>query len=275
MKVALTIAGSDCSGGAGIQADLKTFLMHGVYGMSVVTALTAQNTTGVYGAVEPEPAFLASQLDCVFQDIFPDAVKIGMMPSAQAVQVTAEKLRRYRPTHIVIDPVMVSTSGRWLMSAQAVEAAQQELFPLAEVLTPNLPEAEALIGHPITSRADTEAVAAELSQRYGCAILLKGGHRVTDADDLLWQDGQGTWLSGSKVDNPNAHGTGCTLSSAIAANLANGLVLFQAVRAAKAYLTAALRAGLDLGRGPGPLDHTLGGRTKRTQAFFDFLEEQS
>ena len=275
MKVALTIAGSDCSGGAGIQADLKTFLMHGVYGMSVVTALTAQNTTGVYGVVEPEPAFLASQLDCVFQDIFPDAVKIGMMPSAQAVQVTAEKLRRYRPAHIVIDPVMVSTSGRWLMSAQAVEAAQQELFPLAEVLTPNLPEAEALIGHPITSRADTEAVAAELSQRYGCAILLKGGHRVTDADDLLWQDGQGTWLSGSKVDNPNAHGTGCTLSSAIAANLANGLDLVQAVRAAKAYLTAALRAGLDLGRGPGPLDHTLGGRTKRTQAFFDFLEEQS
>ena len=275
MKVALTIAGSDCSGGAGIQADLKTFLMHGVYGMSVVTALTAQNTTGVYGVVEPEPAFLASQLDCAFQDIFPDAVKIGMMPSAQAVQVTAEKLRRYRPAHIVIDPVMVSTSGRCLMSAQAKETAQQELFLLAEVLTPNLPEAEALIGHPITSRADTEAVAAELSQRYGCAILLKGGHRVTDADDLLWQAGQGTWLSGVKVDNPNAHGTGCTLSSAIAANLANGLDLFQAVRAAKAYLTAALRAGLDLGRGPGPLDHTLGGRTKRTQAFFDFLEEQS
>ena len=156
-----------------------------------------------------------------------------------------------------------------------MEAAQQELFPLAEVLTPNLPEAEALIGRPITSRAETEAVAAELSQRCGCAILLKGGHRVADADDLLWQDGQGTWLSGVKVDNPNAHGTGCTLSSAIAANLANGLELFQAVRAAKAYLTAALRAGLDLGRGPGPLDHTLGGRTKRTQAFFDFLEEQS
>lgn len=275
MKVALTIAGSDCSGGAGIQADLKTFLMHGVYGMSVVTALTAQNTTGVYGVVEPEPAFLASQLDCVFQDIFPDAVKIGMMPSVQAVQVTAEKLRQYRPAHVVIDPVMVSTSGRCLMSAQAIEAAQQELFPLAKVLTPNLPEAEALIGRPITSRAETEAVAAELSQRCGCAILLKGGHRVTDADDLLWQDGQGTWLSGVKVDNPNAHGTGCTLSSAIAANLANGLDLFQAVRRAKAYLTAALGAGLDLGRGPGPLDHTLGGRTKRTQAFFDFLEEQS
>lgn len=275
MKTALTIAGSDCSGGAGIQADLKTFLMHGVYGMSVVTALTAQNTTGVYGVVEPEPAFLASQLDCVFQDIFPDAVKIGMMPSVQAVQVTAEKLRQYRPAHVVIDPVMVSTSGRWLMSAQAIETAQRELFPLAEVLTPNLPEAEALIGRPITSRAETETVAAELSERYGCAILLKGGHRVTDADDLLWQDGQGTWLSEVKVDNPNAHGTGCTLSSAIAANLANGLDLFQAVRAAKAYLTAALRAGLDLGRGPGPLDHTLGGRTKRTQAFFDFLEEQS
>lgn len=275
MKTALTIAGSDCSGGAGIQADLKTFLMHGVYGMSVVTALTAQNTTGVYGVVEPEPAFLASQLDCVFQDIFPDAVKIGMMPSVQAVQVTAEKLRQYRPAHVVIDPVMVSTSGRCLMSAQAIEAAQQELFPLAKVLTPNLPEAEALIGRPITSRADTEAVAAELSQRCGCAILLKGGHRVTDADDLLWQAGQGTWLSGVKVDNPNAHGTGCTLSSAIAANLANGLELFQAVRAAKAYLTAALGVGLDLGRGHGPLDHTLGGRTKRTQAFFDFLEEQS
>ena len=161
------------------------------------------------------------------------------------------------------------------MSPQAVEAAQQVLFPLAEVLTPNLPEAEALIGRPITSRADTEAVAAELSQRYGCAILLKGGHRVTDADDLLWQDRQGMWLSGVKVDNPNAHGTGCTLSSAIAANLANGLELSQAVRRAKAYLMAALGADLDLGRGRGPLDHTLGGRTKQTQVFFDFLEEQS
>ena len=170
MKAVLTIAGSDCSGGAGIQADLKTFLMHRVYGMSAITALTAQNTTGVYGVTETEPTVLASQLDCVFQDIFPDAVKIGMMPSVQAVQVTAQKLRQYRPAHIVLDPVMVSTSGRWLMSTQAVAAIQQELFPLAEVLTPNLPEAEALIGRPITSRAETEAVAAELSQRYGCAM---------------------------------------------------------------------------------------------------------
>ena len=161
MKAVLTIAGSDCSGGAGIQADLKTFLMHRVYGMSAITALTAQNTTGVYGVAETEPTVLASQLDCVFQDIFPDAVKIGMMPSVQAVQVTAQKLRQYRPAHIVLDPVMVSTSGRWLMSTQAVAAIQQELFPLAEVLTPNLPEAEALIGRPITSRAEPEAVAAE------------------------------------------------------------------------------------------------------------------
>lgn len=259
MKAVLTIAGSDCSGGAGIQADLKTFLMHRVYGMSAITALTAQNTTGVYGVAETEPTVLASQLDCVFQDIFPDAVKIGMMPSVQAVQVTAQKLRQYRPAHIVLDPVMVSTSGRWLMSAQAVAAIQQELFPLAEVLTPNLPEAEALIGRPITSCAETEAVAAELSQRYGCAILLKGGHRMADADDLLWQKGQGLWLPGRKVENPNAHGTGCTLSSAIAANLANGLELSQAVSEAKAYLTAALNAGLNLGRGQGPMDHTLGG----------------
>lgn len=259
MKSVLTIAGSDCSGGAGIQADLKTFLMHRVYGMSVITALTAQNTTGVYGVAEAEPAFLAKQLDCVFQDIFPDAVKIGMMPSVQAVQVTAEKLRQYQARHIVIDPVMVSTSGRWLMSVQAVTAVQRGLFPLADVITPNLPEAEALIGHPINSRSETEAVAAELSQRYGCAVLLKGGHRVTDADDLLWQNGKGTWFPGVKVENPNAHGTGCTLSSAIAANLANGVELPQAVEEAKVYLTAALKAGLDLGQGNGPMDHTLGG----------------
>ncbi|MCD8300651.1 MAG: bifunctional hydroxymethylpyrimidine kinase/phosphomethylpyrimidine kinase [Clostridiales bacterium] len=283
-KTALTIAGSDCSGGAGIQADLKTMMANGVYAMSVITAMTAQNTTGVAAVQESTPEFLRQQLDCVFTDIFPDAVKIGMVSSAELIRVISERLRSYAPKNIVLDPVMVSTSGSRLLRDDAVEVLKTELFPLATVITPNIPEAELLISSYISVREndkparksgnaaenrqasllktgkirsgkEMEAAAAIIGETYGCAVLLKGGHSVNDADDLLYQDGDFTWFTGERIDNPNTHGTGCTLSSAIAAGLAKGMDLPDAIWDAKAYITGALKAGLDLGHGSGPLDH--------------------
>lgn len=255
MRTALTIAGSDSSGGAGIQADIKTMTAHGVYAMSAITALTAQNTTGVYGIQEVAPAFLASQLDCVFQDIPPDAVKTGMVSSSALIQVIADKLTQYHARHIVVDPVMVSTSGSRLIAPEAVEAFQEKLFPLATVLTPNIPEAEVLSGQSIHSADDMERAARTIGERYGCAVLCKGGHQVRDADDLLWRSGAYRWFRGRRIDNPNTHGTGCTLSSAIASNLAKGYGLEQAVERAKEYVSGALGAMLDLGAGSGPLNH--------------------
>ena len=242
MKTALTIAGSDSSGGAGIQADIKTMTANGVYAMSAVTALTAQNTTGVYGILESTPEFLASQLDCIFTDIFPDAVKTGMVSSTGLIQVIADKLKRYQARNIVVDPVMIATSGSRLISEEAVEALKSQLLPLAAVLTPNIPEAEVLS-------------AREIGERYGCAVLCKGGHDLNDANDLLWQDGSCKWFCGRRIHNPNTHGTGCTLSSAIASNLAKGCDLETAVERAKIYLSGALSSMLDLGAGSGPLDH--------------------
>lgn len=255
MKTALTIAGSDSSGGAGIQADIKTMTANGVYAMSAVTALTAQNTTGVYGILEVTPAFLASQLDCIFTDIPPDAVKTGMVASTPLIEQIADKLRQYGAKNIVVDPVMVATSGARLISEQAVDALKAHLLPLATVLTPNIPEAEVLSGLSITDAADMEHAARAISETYGCAVLCKGGHQVSDADDLLWQDGVGKWFRGHRIDNPNTHGTGCTLSSAIAANLAKGYALDSAVERAKAYISGALAAMLDLGAGSGPMNH--------------------
>ena len=254
-RAVLTIAGSDCSGGAGIQADLKTMLANGVYGMSAITALTAQNTTGVYGILESTPEFLASQLDCIFGDIRPDAVKTGMVSSAGLIRVIGEKLKEYGAEHIVVDPVMVSTSGSKLLQEEAMEALTSVLLPMAEVITPNIPEAEVLSGMEIASAADMETAAEKIFRAYGCAVLCKGGHSLNDANDLLC-DGEGcTWFAGRKIDNPNTHGTGCTLSSAIAANLAKGMELREAVAVAKEYISGALAAGLDLGKGSGPLDH--------------------
>ena len=254
-RAVLTIAGSDCSGGAGIQADLKTMLANGVYGMSAITALTAQNTTGVYGILESTPEFLASQLDCIFGDIRPDAVKTGMVSSAGLIRVIGEKLKEYGAEHIVVDPVMVSTSGSKLLQEEAMEALTSVLLPMAEVITPNIPEAEVLSGMEIASAADMETAAEKIFRSYGCAVLCKGGHSLNDANDLLC-DGEGcTWFAGRKIDNPNTHGTGCTLSSAIAANLAKGMELREAVAVAKEYISGALAAGLDLGKGSGPLDH--------------------
>ena len=255
MKTALTIAGSDSSGGAGIQADMKTMTANGVYAMSAVTALTAQNTTGVTDILESTPLFLGEQLDAIFTDIFPDAVKIGMVSSAELIAVIAEKLKLYGAKKIVVDPVMVATSGAKLLRDDAVEALCRELLPLAAVLTPNIPEAEILSGMTITDAVGMEAAAKLISEKYGCAVLCKGGHKVNDADDLLWRNGSGKWFHGKRINNPNTHGTGCTLSSAIASNLAKGYDLDQSVERAKAYISGALAAMLDLGHGSGPMNH--------------------
>ena len=255
MKTALTIAGSDSSGGAGIQADIKTMTANGVYAMSAITALTAQNTTGVTDILESTPLFLGEQLDAIFTDIFPDAVKIGMVSSADLILVIADKLKQYGAKNIVVDPVMVATSGAKLLREDAVEALCRHLLPLATVLTPNIPEAEILSGMTITDAAGMEAAAKYIREKYGCAVLCKGGHKVNDADDLLWQNGCGKWFHGRRIDNPNTHGTGCTLSSAIASNLAKGYDLDAAVKRAKDYISGALAAMLDLGRGSGPMDH--------------------
>ena len=255
MKTALTIAGSDSSGGAGIQADLKAMTMNGVFAMSAITALTAQNTTGVTDILESTPHFLAEQLDAVFTDIVPDAVKIGMVSSAALIAVIAEKLRQYGAERVVVDPVMVATSGAKLLRDDAIQALTSQLLPLATVLTPNIPEAEILSGLTITDAAGMEAAARTISQRYGCAVLCKGGHQINDADDLLWRDGCGKWFRGKRIANPNTHGTGCTLSSAIASNLAKGYPLDAAVERAKAYISGCLSAMLDLGKGSGPMDH--------------------
>ena len=255
MRTALTIAGSDSSGGAGIQADIKTMTANGVYAMSVVTALTAQNTTGVTDILESTPQFLEHQLDAVFTDIFPDAVKIGMVSSADLIAVIADKLAQYGTRHIVVDPVMVATSGAALLRPDAVGALKERLLPLAEVLTPNIPEAELLAEMDIRSPGDMEKAARKIGEAYGCAVLCKGGHDLNDANDLLWKDGSVRWFRGVRIDNPNTHGTGCTLSSAIASNLAKGMELETAVERAKAYISGALGAMLDLGRGRGPMNH--------------------
>ena len=255
MKTALTIAGSDCSGGAGIQADIKTMTMNGVYAMSAVTALTAQNTTGVRAIEESTPDFLAQQMDAVFEDIFPDAVKIGMIPSGALIRVIADKLRYYEAKNIVVDPVMVATSGSALMKSEAVKVLTGELLPIASLVTPNIPEAEVLSGMVIENREGMLTAAKEIGGNYGCAVLLKGGHSINDANDLLYANGEFHWFKGKRIDNPNTHGTGCTLSSAIAANLAKGYDLDESVSRAKDYISGALAAMLDLGQGSGPMMH--------------------
>ena len=255
MKTALSIAGSDCSGGAGIQADLKTMTMNGVFAMSAITALTAQNTTGVRGILEVDPEFLAQQIDAVFEDIRPDAVKIGMVASTGLIEMIAQRLRFHQAENIVVDPVMVATSGAKLIEDAAVETLKKELLPLAAVVTPNIPEGEILSGMKISSREDMEKAAKVISETYSCAVLLKGGHSINDANDLLYADGALHWFRGRRIQNPNTHGTGCTLSSAIAANLAKGYTLTDSVKRAKDYISGALAAMLDLGKGSGPMNH--------------------
>ena len=255
MRKALTIAGSDSCGGAGIQADIKTMTMNGVYAMSAVTALTAQNTTGVTGISEVSPEFLGQEIDAVFEDIFPDAVKIGMVSSSGLIKVIAGRLTGYEAKNIVVDPVMVATSGARLIEEEAIETLKAKLLPIATVITPNIPEAEILADMTITDEKGMEEAARKIFDCYGCAVLLKGGHRVNDANDVLFDGESMTWFRGQRIDNPNTHGTGCTLSSAIASNLAKGFSLAESVERAKTYISGALAAMLDLGKGSGPLEH--------------------
>ena len=255
MKTALTIAGSDSCGGAGIQADIKTMMANGVYAMSAITALTAQNTTGVTGIMEVTPEFLEDQMDNIFTDIYPNAVKIGMVSSDALINKIADKLEEYKAGNIVVDPVMVATSGAKLICDEAVDALKKRLLPIATVLTPNIPEAEVLSGMQIHTEEDMLKAAEKIGTEYHCAVLCKGGHQLNDANDLLWRDGEYKWFYGERIDNPNTHGTGCTLSSAIASNLAKGYDLDTSVERAKKYISGALAAMLDLGKGSGPMNH--------------------
>ena len=255
MRTAVTIAGSDSSGGAGIQADIKTMMANGVYAMSAITALTAQNTTGVTSILNATPEFLGQELDAIFTDIYPDAVKIGMVSESGLIRTIAAKLRQYEAKNIVVDPVMVATSGARLISEEAVETLKKELVPLACILTPNIPETEVLTGMEVKTTEDMIEAAKRISEEYHCAVLCKGGHQLNDANDLLYADGTYRWFNGKRINNPNTHGTGCTLSSAIASNLAKGFSLEESVERAKDDLSGALAAMLALGKGSGPMDH--------------------
>ena len=263
MKTALTIAGSDSSGGAGIQADIKTMTANGVYAMSAITALTAQNTTGVTGIFEATPEFLAQEIDAIFTDIYPDAVKIGMLPSAAVMDAVADKLVQYGVRRAVVDPVMLAKGGGVLMRAEALDAMRRKIVPLSYVLTPNLPEAEALTGLKIEDEAGMAAAARALHAMGAKNVLVKGGHLMGEACDLLFDGTSFTRYAAARIDSKNTHGTGCTLSSAIAARLARGDALPQAVAAAKEYVTEAIRRAPSIGHGFGPMDH-----------FFAWTEEE-
>ena len=255
MKTALTIAGSDCSGGAGIQADLKTMITNDVYGMSVITSLTAQNTLGILEIFDVTPEFLEKQLDSIFLDIFPDAIKIGMVSSKELIEVIVAKLKKYNAKNIIIDPVMISTSGTRLINDEAIDILKNELFPLATLLTPNIPEIEFLAGLKIDSREKMVEGSRIISEYFKCAVLCKGGHSVDNSDDLLYFDGKEKWYLEKRINNPNTHGTGCTLSSAITSNIAKGYSLEESIERAKKYISASLREMLNLGKGIGPLKH--------------------
>lgn len=255
MKTAMTIAGSDSSGGAGIQADIKTMTANGVYAMSAITALTAQNTTGVTSILEVSPKFLEEQIVANVTDIFPDSVKTGMVASSSLIKVIADSIKKYNLKNIVVDPVMVATSGAKLITDDAIDTLKKNLLPLATIITPNIPEAEVLSDMKISTTSDMEQAAKTIFDTFGCAVLLKGGHNINDANDYLYTKDEQIWFHSKRINNPNTHGTGCTLSSAIASNLAKGLSIKQAVENAKEYISGALNSMLDLGKGSGPLNH--------------------
>lgn len=255
MKTVLTIAGSDCSGGAGIQADIKTITAHNAYAMSAITALTAQNTMGVTGVSDVSPEFLKMQLDAIFEDIHPDAVKIGMVSNIEIIDIIVERLKYYKAKNIVVDPVMVATSGSKLLREEAIEAVKKKLIPIADIITPNISEAEVLSGIKIETIEDMEKSAIIISEMLQGAVLVKGGHIGESANDLILHENKFHWIDGKRIKTQNTHGTGCTLSSAIACNLAQGFSIKESVINAKKYITGALNAGLDLGKGSGPLNH--------------------
>ena len=261
MKTALTIAGTDSSGGAGIQADIKTMTANGVYAMSAVTALTAQNTNGVSAVMEVSADFLENQIATTVTDIFPDAAKTGMVSNPALVEVISDCVKKFALKNLVVDPVMVATSGARLITDDAIETLKKRLLPLALVITPNIPEAEVLCGTKIQSETQMEEAAQKIFEEYGCAVLVKGGHFLDGANDFLfsWNEeekrAQKKWFYGKRIENPNTHGTGCTLSAAICANLAKDFSLEESISRAKEYLSGALGAMLDLGRGRGPLNH--------------------
>ncbi len=255
MKVVLTIAGSDSSGGAGIQADIKTITCNGCYAMSAITSLTAQCTTGVSSIMDVNPDFLYDELKTTVTDIMPDACKIGMVSSRNLIDVIASSITEFNLKNIVLDPVMVSTSGSRLITTDAVEVLEKKLMPLSSLVTPNIPESEILSGMKIKSPLDMEKSASVIFEKYGCAVLVKGGHSLNDANDFLFDGKKAFWFNGHRIKNPNTHGTGCTLSSAIACGLAKGHNMEDSVKNAKKYLSDALEAGLDLGKGSGPVMH--------------------
>ena len=255
MKKVLTIAGSDCSGGAGIQADLKTFAAHGVYGMSAIVSVVAENTSRVVGVQDVSPEMIEKQIDAVFEDIGADAVKIGMLSQSACMEAVARKLREYGPRNVVVDPVMVAKNGCPLMRPDSTDTLIREILPLADLLTPNLPEAEKLTGTPVRSAEDMERAAKQIAGLGAKAVLVKGGHAAGDATDVLYDGTRFFRYSAERIDTKNTHGTGCTYSSAIAANLALGLPLAEAVGLAKEYVTTAIRHSLAIGKGWGPTHH--------------------
>jgi len=255
LKKVLTIAGSDSSGGAGIQADLKTFSAHGVFGMSVITAVTAQNTQGVLAVQDIDPEIIAKQIEAVFDDIEVDAVKIGMVSQINTIEVVAEGLRKYAPAHIVVDPVMVSKSGFHLLNPEAEISLIKELLPLASVVTPNLPEAEVITNMSITTLEQMEEAAKVIFQLGAGNVLIKGGHLQGSSTDILYDGREFVYLRAARIHTKNTHGTGCTLSSAIAANLAQGFEIVEAVTRAKEYTSTAIRHSLSIGKGVGPTHH--------------------
>ena len=255
MKTALTIAGSDSGGGAGIQADLKTFSAHGVFGMSVITAVTAQNTTEVRAVQLIETDIITKQIEAIFDDIHVDVVKVGMLGSAEIVKIVADSLKRYSSPLIVVDPVMISKSGHHLLDEKAIGVLKTSLVPQASLVTPNLPEAETLTGIRIENKKDCYR-ACQMIYDMGCgAVLLKGGHFSGSPDDLFYDGENFCWMKGERFYTKNTHGTGCTLSSAIASNLAKGSTLKEAINQAKAYITEAIRHSFSLGKGHGPVHH--------------------
>lgn len=255
MKTILTIAGSDCSGGAGIQADLKTFSAHGLFGMSVVVSVVAENTKEVISVENISQKVIEDQMDAVFNDIFPEAVKIGMLSTPEVMKSVALKLKQYKPKNIVIDPVMYAKNGFPLMDRKNIEALIENIIPLADLLTPNIPEAEEITKSKIKTKEDMEKAAIEIS-KMGCkSVLIKGGHLEGDALDILYTNNKFYYFNNKRINTKNTHGTGCTLSSAIASNLALGDDISDAVKKGKDYVTLAIENSLNLGSGNGPTNH--------------------